>query len=174
MQEFYLATEEPVWYWGSTDISNAVLKRDMPLLMTASWDLYGTKEVESWIPGNVETSTGKPIAQFSAEISRISDVIARRKKTHGFDIPSRLYRNLSAKATDPRDLVYGLREIFDPVFRRIFVPDYFMKMELLYVSCSISDPIRGLGRYAVVVSAPFSNRRPSELVARLYKTRGAS
>ncbi|KAE9380825.1 hypothetical protein N431DRAFT_449575 [Stipitochalara longipes BDJ] len=114
MQEFYLATEEP-----------------------ASWELYGEKEVESWIPKHVETSTGKPVAQFSAEIRRISDLIARRNKTHGFDIPSRLYRSLSAQATDPRDLVYGLREIFDPVFRRVFVPDYFLRLELLYACLAV-------------------------------------
>jgi hypothetical protein len=77
MQEFYLAIEEPVWYWGSTGVSNTTLKRDMPLLMTASWDLYGKKEVESWIPKHFETMTGKPVAQFSAEIRRISDLIAR-------------------------------------------------------------------------------------------------
>ena len=137
MQEFYLATEEPVWYWGSTGVSNTALKRDMPLLMTASWELYGQKEVESWIPNHIETSTGKPVAQFSAEIRRIFDLIGRRNKTHGFDIPSRLYRSLSAQATDPRDLVYGLREIFDPVFRRVFVPDYFMRLELLYACLAV-------------------------------------
>jgi hypothetical protein len=137
MQEFYLATEEPVWYWGSTGVSNTTLKRDMPLLMTASWELYGQKEVESWIPKHIETMTGKPVAQFSAEIRRIFDLIARRNKTHGFDIPSRLYRSLSAQATDPRDLVYGLREIFDPVFRRVFVPDYFMRLELLYACLAV-------------------------------------
>jgi hypothetical protein len=137
MQEFYLATEEPVWYWGSIGVSNTTLKRDMPLLMTASWDLYGQKEVESWIPKHIERMTGKPVAQFSAEIRRISDLITRRNKTHGFDIPSRLYRSLSARATDPRDLVYGLREIFDPVFRRVFVPDYFMRLELLYACLAV-------------------------------------
>jgi hypothetical protein len=137
MQEFYLATEEPVWYWGSTGVSNTTLKRDMPLLMSASWDLYGHKEVESWIPEYIESSTEKPVAQFSAKVRRISDLIARRKKTHGFDIPSRLYRSLSAQATDPRDLIYGLREIFDPVFRRVFVPDYFMQLELLYACLAV-------------------------------------
>jgi hypothetical protein len=43
MQEFYLATEEPVWYWGSTGVSNTALKRDMPLLMTASGNCTGKK-----------------------------------------------------------------------------------------------------------------------------------
>jgi hypothetical protein len=137
MQEFYLATEEPVWYWGSTGVSNAKLKRDMPLLMAASWDLYGQREAEYWLPKYIERPTGKSVAQFSAEVRRISDLIARRKKTHGFDIPSRLYRSLSAQATDPRDLVYGLREIFDPVFRRVFVPDYLMKLELLYACLAV-------------------------------------
>ncbi len=137
IQEFYLATEEPVWYWGSTGVCNTSLKRDMSLLMTASWDLYGQKEVESWIPKHIENCTGRPVGQFSAEVRRISDLIVRRNRTHGFDIPSRLYCSLSAQATDPRDLVYGLREVFDPVFRRVFVPDYFMRLELLYACLSV-------------------------------------
>jgi hypothetical protein len=136
MQEFYLATEEPVWYWGNTGVSNTVLKRDMPLLMTASWELYGGKDILPWISRRLEGRQETP-DQFSAEIRRIFDMIGRRHKTHGFDIPSRLYRSLSAQATDPRDLVYGLREIFDPVFRRVFVPDYFMQLELLYACLAV-------------------------------------
>ena len=137
MQEFYLATEEPAWYWGSTGVSNTTLKRDIPLLMKTSWEWYRGTKVEAWLPKHIETMTGRPVTQFSAEIIRISDLIARRNKTHVFDLPRRLYRSLSAQATDPRDLVYGLREIFDPVFRRVFVPDYFMKLELIYACLAV-------------------------------------
>ncbi|KAK1750491.1 heterokaryon incompatibility protein-domain-containing protein [Echria macrotheca] len=140
IQEFYLATKEPVWYWGFRGVSNAVLKRDIPLLMEASWAWYsgGRGVVEDWILPHIERATGAKTAdQFSHEIHRISELIQRRFSTHGLDIPSRLYRSLSARATDPRDLVYGLREIFDPVFRRVFVPDYTMRLELLYACLAV-------------------------------------
>lgn len=137
LQEFYLAIEEPVWYWGNTGVDNTVLKRDMPLLMASSIELLGNENIDSWIPEHIKASTGKSLAQFGAEIRRLADLITRRSKTHGYDIPSRLYRSLTAKATDPRDLVYGLREIFDPVFRKVFVPDYFMRLELLYACLAV-------------------------------------
>ena len=85
MQEFYLATEEPVWYWGNTGVSNNVLKRDLPLLMTASWELYGRRDIVPWISNRFKNQQLSP-AQFSAEIRRIFDMIGRRHKTHGFDI----------------------------------------------------------------------------------------
>ncbi|KIW08032.1 uncharacterized protein PV09_00976 [Verruconis gallopava] len=137
MQEFYLATDEPIWQWGATGASNAALKRDIEALMEASWDLYGGKQVEQWIHRQVEGATGKPVTQFGAEVRRISELIQRRHTSHGFDIPSRLYRSLDVNATNPRDLVYGLREMFDPVFRRVFVPDYRMPVQLLYACLAV-------------------------------------
>ncbi|KAF2096238.1 HET-domain-containing protein [Rhizodiscina lignyota] len=137
MQEFYLASDEPVWYWGSEHTGNAALKRDIGLLMALSWDLYWHGDTSSNFHADVQNKIGKPMPQFSSDIRRISDLISRRAATHGYDIPSRLYRELSARSTDPRDLIYGLREIFDPVFRKVFVPDYFMQSELLFACLAV-------------------------------------
>ncbi|KAH7115363.1 heterokaryon incompatibility protein-domain-containing protein [Dactylonectria estremocensis] len=115
MQEFYLASEEPVWYWGSEHTGNASLKRNIKLLMAAS-DIW-RGDTSSSFHSDIREMIGKPMQLFEAEVQKISDMIFRRAATHGYDIPSRLYRELSARSTDPRDMVYGLREIFDTVFR---------------------------------------------------------
>ena len=135
MQEFYLASAEPIWYWGDKQTGNGALKRDMELLMSISRDLYlhGSASYRS----DVQNMVGKPMPLFSNDVLRIFDLISRRAATHGFDIPSRLYRELSARSTDPRDIVYGLREIFDPIFRKVFVPDYFMSQELLFACLAV-------------------------------------
>jgi len=138
MQEFYLASDEPVWYWGSKQTGSAALKRDIELLMNTSRGLYRRVDASSSFHSDVQNMIGKPIPLFSNDVRRISDLISRRTATHGYDIPSCLYRKLLARSTDPRDMVYGLREIFDPVFRKVFVPDYkYMGPELLFACLAV-------------------------------------
>jgi hypothetical protein len=139
MQEFYLATEEPVWYWGSSCVGNAALKRDMQLLMSTSWSLYSLPMAasNSKFSSEVQGMIKKSISLFRSDVERINQMISRRAPTHGFDIPSRLYCELSAQASNPRDYVYGLREIFDPRFRKVFLPDYLMGVELLFACLAV-------------------------------------
>lgn len=134
MQEFYLATEEPIWHWGSSCVSNAALKRDMQLLMSTSWSLYSRPMAtsSSKFSSEVQGMIKKSISLFRSDVERINQMISRRAPTHGFDIPSRLYCELSAQASNPRDFMYGLREIFDPRFRKVFLPDYLISVELLF------------------------------------------
>ncbi|KAF9767964.1 hypothetical protein IL306_014796, partial [Fusarium sp. DS 682] len=136
-QEFYLASDEPNWYWGSDSISNAVLKQEFKLLVNLSLALLAKLDPPEGFQFEVAKIMGKPLAAFKNDVERISDLISRRFKTNGYDVPRRLYGELSAHATDSRDLVYGLREIFDPVFRSIFVPDYFMRPELLFACLAV-------------------------------------
>lgn len=139
MQEFYLATEEPIWHWGSSSVSNAALKRDMQLLMSTSWSLYSRPMAasSSKFSSEVQGMIKKSISLFRSDVERINQMISRRAPTHGFDIPSRLYCELSAQASNPRDFVYGLREIFDPRFRKVFLPDYLMGVELLFACLAV-------------------------------------
>lgn len=137
MQEFYLASDEPIWYWGSDSISNALLKQEFQLLVNSSSSLLAKLDAPEGFQSEVAKIMGKPPAAFKNDVERIFDLISRRLKTDGYDVPRRLYGELSAHATDSRDLVYGLREIFDPVFRRIFVPDYFMRPELLFACLAV-------------------------------------
>ena len=109
----------------------------MELLKSTSWNLYYRRGPTFKFHSDVQDIIGKPMPMFVNDKQRISDLISRRAKTHSFDIPSRLYCELSARSTDPRDLVYGLREIFDPIFCEVFVPDYFMSPELLFACLAV-------------------------------------
>ena len=105
--------------------------------MNLSWDLYTSEGAHQRALSDLKTKMAKPIGSFKVDFERISALISRRHKTDGFDTPRRLYRELTARATNPRDFVYGLRAIFDPVFGRVFVPDYQMRTELLFVCLAI-------------------------------------
>ncbi|KAH8700055.1 heterokaryon incompatibility protein-domain-containing protein [Phaeosphaeriaceae sp. PMI808] len=137
LQEFYLAEEEPIWYWGSAHASNADLKRDFGLLMNLSWELVAGNHENERVLSDLTTKIDKPIGSFKTDLERISALISRRRKTNGYDTPRRLYRELTASASNPRDFVYGLRSIFDPIFGRVFVPDYHIGTELLFASLAI-------------------------------------
>ncbi|KAK5124762.1 hypothetical protein LTR85_001475 [Meristemomyces frigidus] len=136
-QEFYLAKDEPVWYWGRAYASNACLKRDFSLLKDLLRDISITEEASGRLLSGLDMRTAKPVGSPSLNLERISALVSRRYIMHGFDNPRRLYRELTAQATNPRDFVYGLRAIFDPVFRRLFVPDYGMRTELLFAILAV-------------------------------------
>lgn len=132
-QEFYLAAKEPVWYWDRARTGNAALKGAIDQLDKNFEDLYAHGGSNSNFHSKIQTMLGdKSISQFRHDVKYIRELIHRRKKTHGYDIPRRLYRELSASATEPRDFVYGMLEIFDPTFRKLFVPDYFMSEAVLF------------------------------------------
>jgi hypothetical protein len=105
--------------------------------MEATQARLGEGVVEASTARDFHALVGSTIPASADHLHRIAHLIVRRAKTHGYDVPSRLYQELSARATDPRDIVYGLREIFDPVFRRVFVPDYSMRAELLFACLAV-------------------------------------
>jgi hypothetical protein len=126
-----------MWYWGRAHASNDSLKRDFSLLMNLLWDLFCSEDANGRVLSDLKMTMTKPIGSFKVDLERISALISRRYKTDGFDTPRRLYRELTAQATNPRDFVYGLRAIFDPVFGRVFVPDYQMRAELLFACLAV-------------------------------------
>lgn len=105
--------------------------------MNSLRDFLTNKNANGRAPSDLETIMGKPLGSFKADLERISAFISRRYRTDGFDTPRRLYRELTAGATNPRDFVYGLRAIFDPVFGRVFVPDYQISTELLFACLAV-------------------------------------
>lgn len=126
-----------MWYWGREHASNGSLKRDFSLLMNLSWDLFRSEDANGRLLSDLKTKIAKPIGSFKVDVERISVLISRRYRIAGFDTPRRLYRELTARATNPRDFVYGLRAIFDPVFGRVFLPDYQMRTELLFACLAV-------------------------------------
>ena len=86
---------------------------------------------------DVKTKTDESVSSSKVDVSRISTLVSRRYATNGFDNPRRFYRDLTAQASNPRDFVYGLRAIFEPAFRRVFVPDYQMRPEMLFACLAV-------------------------------------
>ncbi|KAH7084157.1 heterokaryon incompatibility protein-domain-containing protein [Paraphoma chrysanthemicola] len=137
LQEFYLAKDEPEWYWGKTHTSNENFKRDFSLLMRSSWQLFAAKDANALEIAGLVSRSGRTIDAFKAQVERSFELISRRLETHGFDIPRRLYRELLAQATQSHDFVYGLTHMFDPMFGKVFVPDYGMRKELLFACLAV-------------------------------------
>ena len=105
--------------------------------MNSLRDVFRHKSTNEHVAADLETTMVKSFGSFTFDLDRISIFISRRFRTDGFDTPRRLYRELAAEATNPRDFIYGLRSIFDPVFGRVFVPDYQISTELLFAVLAV-------------------------------------
>jgi hypothetical protein len=126
-----------MWYWGRVYASNDSLKRDFSLLINLLWDLFRSEDANGRVLSDLKMKIAKSISFFKVDVERISALISRRYRTDGFDTPRRLYRELTARAINPRDFIYRLRAIFDPVFGRVFMPDYQMRIELPFACLAV-------------------------------------
>lgn len=59
-------------------------------------------------------------------------IMERRTHPSPWTTPSIFYRSLKAECSDPHDMVYGVRELMEPIFRDIFRPDYSLPVSTLF------------------------------------------
>ncbi|TGJ87048.1 hypothetical protein E0Z10_g1784 [Xylaria hypoxylon] len=67
---------------------------------------------------------------------KASSVLQRRSACCPWHSPDYTYKSLRAHCSDPRDIVYGVRELMEPAFREIFKPDYSIPIPKLYAKLS--------------------------------------
>ncbi|KAM7214368.1 Heterokaryon incompatibility protein (HET) domain containing protein [Rhypophila decipiens] len=132
-QEFALACKSPVWQCGSFSATNGQLKRNLQMLYDRC--------VEFQVPffGDIDYNFAGDLG-FQDFISKLNVVILI------VFLPSllSLYRNLPRReylqrrriSTDPRDLIFGLREFFEPAFQYVFQPDYTLDRNTLFLRLS--------------------------------------
>jgi hypothetical protein len=137
LQEFYLACEEPIWYWGNMAVSNSRLRKDLALVHQSVRDLVRRgSSIQAAVYQSLPEREHPPYSRppFETEITRIAALISRRLSEDGCDSPKLRYRQLFAGCKEAQDLIYGLSAIFEPDFGKVFVDDYQMDPELLWSS----------------------------------------
>ncbi|KAK0750123.1 heterokaryon incompatibility protein-domain-containing protein [Schizothecium vesticola] len=121
MQEYYLATRTPIWHVGSQFVEGEKLCRDVKGLAMAALRLaspFGHSQDLSAVFGNHTTSS------LLDRLLKVCDGVLLRRETTPHNTPRLLFAKHGRKATVAKDYVYGVRELLEPHFRQVFVPDY--------------------------------------------------
>lgn len=121
MQEYYLSACAPVWYIGSQFFQGEKLCRDVrALAMAAIWiSLPFNYAEDRW-----KALGGYTTSSLADRIYRICDGVLLRRQTKPYNTPRLLFAKHGRLATQKADYVYGVRELLEPHFRQVFVPNY--------------------------------------------------
>jgi len=129
MQEHFLATKEPLWYIGVRCVSGNELCRDIQALAMAALRLFSP-------PGGrrdeLRALRIRTISPLTDMMFRVCNGAVRRKQTKSYNTPRVFFAKHGRTATNPRDHVYGVRELLEPHFRSVFVPDYTISVGTLF------------------------------------------
>ena len=132
-QEYSLAQTNPTLYLGQTSIPTSTLLRDWGMLqgkiathlLPFSGDFKLNLDVQmSW----------QPIVR---QILHVHGVLTLRS-AHGRSefphlwLPRGVLKKVNLKCTNPRDRIYGMRSILDPVAQAVFTPKYSEPVEAAF------------------------------------------
>lgn len=120
MQEYYLANRAPFWYVGSQCVDGEMLCRDIRALVMAALKLavpFGHTDYSEALGKHTRSS-------LMNRLSKIGDGVLSRREVTPYNTPRLLFAKHGRNATNARDYVYGVREVLEPHFRQVFVPDY--------------------------------------------------
>lgn len=79
-----------------------------------------------------QEAPSKEWSKWGSHVWKADAVMKRRSTCRAWHTPNYFFMTLQASCTDPHDIVYGVRELIEPSFRDIFVPDYTMPISKLY------------------------------------------
>ncbi|KAM0436570.1 hypothetical protein ACHAQK_007655 [Fusarium lateritium] len=77
-------------------------------------------------------STGRQWTAWGRQIWKAHLVMMRREHCSPFSMSYYLTLGLQSECTHPCDIVYGLRELMDPLFQGLFPPDYTIPLPTLF------------------------------------------
>jgi hypothetical protein len=129
MQEHYLAVKEPRWYIGRHYIDGEKLSRDLLPLCIKAIQTFPTLTLAEDISFGFRNHT---VASFADMLSGPVGTVRSRQQTKPHETPRFFFAKHSKEATDPRDYVYGMRELLEPHFRQVFFPDYTISEHSLF------------------------------------------
>ncbi|VUC25826.1 unnamed protein product [Clonostachys rosea] len=83
-----------------------------------------------------QTPWGSMWSSWGSLVMKARKVLERRSMCSRWTSPETFYRSFEAHCTNPRDVVFGVRELMDPGFRDMFRPDYSISVSRLYTRLS--------------------------------------
>jgi hypothetical protein len=130
VQEFSLAKMEPRWYCGPTWTSTEHMRGRLGKL-------------NNYLINEAKPFTGDVEVFMSAQVNIGHEFIkiAERRWTMNMQLVDRkaqrpshfMVRLLYRQSTDPRDRIYGLREMLDPISKQVFMPDYAVSADDVFL-----------------------------------------
>jgi Heterokaryon incompatibility protein (HET) len=134
IQEYELAKREPRWYCGRAWTSTANVQNRLKMLSThLIMEATPTR-------GNAAVSTQAKL-DVQREWIKMNElrwnidmrIIDRRAQMKGQGPYQMMVRMLRRQCTDPRDRIFASREMLDPVSRQVFVPNYAVTVNEIFV-----------------------------------------
>lgn len=130
VQEFSLARQEPKWYCGRITVSSRNLRSELKILqnhlITQTMPMVGRSDLI------VKARLSEPVEWLSFWRHRynINLILSYSRKQWGdMTFPAQLMlKCLLRESTDPRDRIFALHELHDPISRRVLYPDYSVSL----------------------------------------------
>ena len=84
-----------------------------------------------------QSSQGREWAAWGRRIQLAHEVMDRRSRCRPWNTPEFLYRRFRSQCSDPHDIVYGVRELMEPLFKDMFKPDYTLSVPELFTRLAV-------------------------------------
>ncbi|KAM6504787.1 hypothetical protein FSOLCH5_015277 [Fusarium solani] len=131
LQEYAIASTDPIFMLGTWQTSGSALLRDMDMLANEHRRAFRQEETSILL---YNSTPYYPMTQASGVLN------CRPARTDGFEYKSWLYPLLLSTHSwcmDPRDIIYGRHALMHPVLQQLLGPDYSLTTEELYEKVAI-------------------------------------
>ncbi|RSL51985.1 hypothetical protein CEP53_008249 [Fusarium sp. AF-6] len=131
LQEYAIASTDPIFMLGTWQTSGSALLRDMDMLANEHRRAFRQEETRILL---YNSTPYYPMTQASGVLN------CRPARTDGFEYKSWLYPLLLSTHSwcmDRRDIIYGRHALMHPVLQQLIGPDYSLTTEELYEKVAI-------------------------------------
>lgn len=142
-QEFYLASGDPLWFCGDLSARTSQIQQELERLRK-DFLAHRAELEDRGIPDlSLEYAFNNLFPMVLGQLAQRSNSRGPRRpkdngkgtyqpKTRLHILPSVLYAQLDRTSSDPRDYVYGVRDLMGPVFGQTVLPDYSKSAEYAF------------------------------------------
>ncbi|KAI8720160.1 HET domain-containing protein [Fusarium sp. LHS14.1] len=142
-QEFYLANGDPLWFCGDLSARTSRIQGELVRLRNDFFH-HRTELEDRGIPDlSLEYAFNNLFPMVLEQLAQRSNSRGPRRprdngkgtyqpKTRLHILPSVLYAQQDRTTSDPRDYVYGVRDLMGPVFSQTVLPDYSKSVEYAF------------------------------------------